>query len=76
MKKIKTFIVTKLARQVEGDYIFIQVEKACNRLSVIDEYMKTPFTPTEIIQTPSGGISCVCERGVIELELDLYEDGE
>ena len=76
MKKVKAFIVTKLARQVEGDYVFIQVEKACNKLSVIDEYMKTPFAPTEVIQTPAGGVSCICERGVLELELDLYEENE
>lgn len=77
MKTVKTWIVTKLARQVEGDYFFFNVEKACNKLTVIEEYLKNnPIPNTEIIQTPIGGVACMCERGIIEVDLDLYEEGE
>jgi hypothetical protein len=77
MKTVKTWIITKLARQVEGDYFFFNVEKATNKLSKVEEYLKeNPISATEIIQSPTGGVPCMCERGIIEIDLDLYEEGE
>lgn len=68
----KIWIVTKIARQVDGEYIFVQVEKASNKVSKIQSYLETALNKSEIIE----GVNCLVERGVMELDLEEYDDGE
>ncbi len=69
MKKL--FAVISVARQVEGEYCVVKVEKAFTKASKADEYAKNlARNYTESIQTASGPIQCVCERGVFEMDIE------
>lgn len=68
---MKIFAVVTVARQVEGEYVVVKFEKAFTRASKADEYSKNlAKVYTETIQSPAGPVSCVCERGVIEVEVE------
>ncbi|MGV8131839.1 MAG: hypothetical protein ACP5N7_07105, partial [Candidatus Pacearchaeota archaeon] len=61
---MKAFAVISVARQVDGEIVIIKVEKAFLRASAADEYAKKLANNyTEVIQTKTGSIQCVCERG-------------
>ena len=61
MEKIN--IVFKIARQYEGEYVFINVLKAFKEKDKVQEFIKTyEFPRTEVI----NGVGCVCELGIIE----------
>lgn len=71
MAKIKAFAVITVARQVEGEYVAVKVEKAYTKASKADEYAKGLASKyAETIQTAGGPVPCVCERGVFEIEID------
>ena len=68
---MKIFNIISVARQVDGEYVVVKVEKAFKKASDADEYMKKMLTKyAESIQTGSGLIQCVCERGIFETEVD------
>lgn len=68
---MKAFAIISVARQVEGEYVVVKVEKAFAKASKADEYAKKlASTYAETIQTASGPIPCVCERGVFEINVE------
>jgi hypothetical protein len=68
---MKVFAVLSVARQVEGEYVVVKVEKAFLQASRADEYAKNIARAyTETINTASGPIRCVCERGVFEIDVE------
>lgn len=61
MEKIN--LVIKIARQYEGEYVFINVLKAFKDKDKLHEFVKThKFERAEEINR----IQCVCELGIIE----------
>jgi len=67
----KVFAIISVARQTEGEYVVIKVEKAFTKASKADAYAKKLATTyTETIQTASGPVPCVCERGVFEMDVE------
>lgn len=67
---MKLFAVISIARQVDGEYCVVKVEKAFTRSESADAFSKNLSKKyAEIIQTPSGPIDCVCERGVFEIDV-------
>lgn len=71
---MKIFAIISVARQCDGEFVIIKAEKAFKNASKADEYASgLAKRYAEAISTPSGLISCICERGVFELEL---EEGE
>lgn len=71
---MKVFAIFTVARQVDGEYVVVKVEKAFTQASKADEYAKgLAKRYAESITTPAGPIACVCERGVIEIEVDETE---
>jgi hypothetical protein len=71
---MKVFVVMSVARQVQGEYVVAKIEKAFKKASKADEYSKSLAKRyTESIPTPSGPITCVCERGVFEVDVDEEE---
>lgn len=63
-----------VARQVDGEYVVLKVEKAFKKASKADEYAKNLAKKyAESIPTPSGPMACVCERGVFEIDVDEEE---
>lgn len=68
---MKVFAVISVARQVEGEYVVVKVEKAYLQASKADEYAKSLSRAyTESIPTATGPIQCVCERGVFEMDVE------
>lgn len=71
-RKIKAHVVTRIARQYEGEMIFIDIVKASTDLGKIQEFMATYTWDTT--QTISG-IDCLVEVGVIQnVDLEVYDD--
>lgn len=67
----KIFCVISVARQVDGEFVMVKVEKAFAQASKADEYSKgLAMRYAESISTPSGTIPCVCERGVFEIDVE------
>lgn len=71
---MKVFAVISVARQVDGEYVVVKVEKAFKKASKADDYAKgVAKRYTESIPTPGGPMACVCERGVFEIDVDEEE---
>lgn len=73
------FAVITVARQLEGEYVFIKTEKAFRQASKADELLKklkAQYSTSDgkvipqLISTPNGNAECFCEVGVFELELN------
>lgn len=74
----KLFAVITVARQVEGEYVFIKTEKAFASAKKADDFLKTlkaqyvsedgKWKPQNI-STQQGDVICMCEVGVFELEV-------
>ena len=76
---MKIFAVITVARQVDGEYIFIKTEKGFASGEKADQYLnslKNQYaTPDgkwkpQLIQTASGEATCQCEVGIFELEVE------
>jgi len=68
---MKVFAVVSVARQVDGEYVAVKPEKAFVQASKADEYAKGLSKKyAESVTTPVGVIQCICERGVIELDVE------
>lgn len=84
-KKInKLFAVITVARQVDGEYVFIKTEKAFTKAAEADKLLqnlKKQYTSPDgrsvpqTISTPQGAATCICEVGAFELDVegDLHE---
>ncbi len=70
---MKIFLAVVTARQIEGDMIWVRVEKANTSASIIDEYVKKTGRYLSSFDTEFGPIQCECTVGAIEVEL---EEGE
>lgn len=78
----KIFAAITVARQVEGEYVFIKTEKAFRSAKKADDMIKmlkaqyvTPegrWKPQQV-STPQGEVVCMCEAGVFEIEVDDTE---
>lgn len=59
----KVNFVVKIARQYEGEYVFINVLKAFKDKEKMNDFVKTTsFNRAETI----NGVQCVCEIGIFE----------
>jgi len=70
------FVVTVVARQIEGEYIFVRQEKVFHHMSNAEAYAKTlkkqfctpdGKTVPQNITTPHGNAECSCDVGVFEV---------
>lgn len=70
---MKIALLMKIARQVEGEFVFVSVEKANIDPEVIRKYLSANQLPrTEKIQ----GVDCVIEYGVVtDIEVDETTSG-
>lgn len=68
---MKVFAIISVARQVDGEYVVVKVEKAYKQASKADEHAKQlARSYTESVPSPAGPIQCVCERGVFEIDVE------
>ena len=78
----KIYAVITVARQVEGEYVFIKTERAfksAKRADALLKSLKNQYATEDgkwkpqIISTAQGDATCQCEVGVFEMELDVEE---
>ena len=68
---MKAFVIIKVARQINGELVFVKVEKAFNEQSKAEQYLTGKNTTLENIETRSGLlIECSCERGIFDVEIE------
>lgn len=75
---MKAFLAITVARQIEGDMIWVKVEKAHTKASEIDKYVKEKTSQyLETMNTEFGPIECQCTRSSMEVEIEIEgeEDG-
>jgi hypothetical protein len=74
---MKLFVVITIARQIEGEYVFIKTEKYFKRASDADklvQHLRGQYTTPEgkivpqKISTPTGEADCGCTVGAFEVE--------
>ena len=79
----KLFAVITVARQVDGEYVFIKTEKAFTKAAAADKFLqklkKQYVAPDgrpvpQSLSTPQGAATCLCEAGAFELELEVEGD--
>lgn len=76
--KLKLLVVMRIARQLEGDYIFLDPEKVVSyerdeisaRSSINNFVLANPINAVEKFSVQGEEIDCFIERGVFELEID------
>lgn len=78
----KLYAVITVARQVEGEYVFIKTEKAFKSAQKADALLKSlknqyvtedgKWKP-QTVSTGQGDAICQCEVGVFEIEVDTTE---
>jgi hypothetical protein len=73
------YAVITVARQIDGEYVFIKTEKAfksAEKADLLLKSLKNQFVDKEgkwkpqLISTSNGEAKCQCEVGVFELEID------
>lgn len=68
---MKVYAIVTVARQVDGEYCVVKIEKAYASMKKADDESKNLARRyAESITTPSGIIQCVCERGVFEIDVE------
>jgi hypothetical protein len=81
----KMFVVTIVARQIEGEYVFVRQEKAFYHMSNAEAHAKslkkqfsTPDGKTipQNITTPHGNAECSCDVGIFEVAIADKENNE
>lgn len=64
---MKIYLVTNVARQQDGEYVLVKIEKAYKSKKAADAYVAgKPVVETVVLE----GFNCLVERGVIEAELE------
>lgn len=73
------YVVITVARQIDGEYVFIKTEKAFSSAQKADSLLKSlkknyvtddgKWNP-QLISTPNGDATCQCECGIFEVEVD------
>lgn len=68
---MKVFAIISIARQVDGEYCMVKIEKAFKTSPDAESFTKgLSKRYAETIQTPNGSIDCVCERGIFEIDVE------
>ena len=69
---MKVFLIVNVARQINGEFIFVKVEKAFKDVLKAEDYFKSlSKTTKELIQTAQGfSTECSCEYSVFDVEVE------
>lgn len=69
---MKAFAIISVARQVDGEYVIVKVEKAFTDTTKAQTFAQNLASRYhEEILMPNGvAVSCICERGVFEIEIE------
>jgi len=69
---MKAFLAINVARQIEGDMIFVKVEKANTKATEIDKYIANNARQhLETMSTEFGPVECQCTRSSMEIDIEV-----
>lgn len=64
---MKAYVVISIARQIQGEFVFITTDKGFTDRALAEIYLRGKgMNWKETIQ----GIECVCEKGIHEVDID------
>ena len=69
---MKIFLIVNVARQINGEFIFVKVEKAFKYIKKAEAYFDSlAKTTKQLIQTAQGfSVECSCEYSMFDVETD------
>ncbi len=67
---MNVFIVFKVARQVQGEFVMVRTLAGFTEVSKAEEFSSKHSKGLEMVPTPDGEVECLCEVGVHEVEID------
>ena len=69
---MKTYIVVNVARQINGEFVFVRVEKAFKDLKKAEDYLKSvENNHKDVVQNSSGfSVECMCYRSIFDIEIE------
>ena len=69
---MKTFIIVNVARQINGEFIFVRVEKAFKDLKKAEDYLNSvEKNYKDVVQNSSGfSVECMSSRGIFDVEIE------
>lgn len=75
----KIYVVATVARQLDGEYVFVRMDKGFKQASKADAYtqeIKKMYVggdgkpKTVRVSTPNGTADCICEVGPFEVDIE------
>lgn len=75
---MQIYVVFKIARQIDGEYVFVSAEKGFKESSKAEEFWRSLgasqwredlFVPSGVPGGSTERISCQCERAIHTLEI-------
>jgi hypothetical protein len=69
---MKIFAIMNVARQLNGDMVFVKVEKAfLNEMNAQEYFKNININSNEIVQNSSGfSVECSCLRSIYEINVE------
>lgn len=69
---MKVFLIVNVARQINGEFIFVKVEKAFKDILKAETYFNSLAKNTkQLIQTAQGfSVECSCEYSIFDIETE------
>ena len=70
------FVVFKVARQLQGEYVLVQSLGAFKSSSQAEDFAKKQHKGSEVVPTPEGNVECFVEVGVHQVEIQKEKHAE
>lgn len=69
---MRIFTIVNVARQINGEFVFVKIEKAFKDSKKAEEYLNSIENPRrEIIQNSTGfSVECMCSYGIFDVEIE------
>lgn len=69
---MKIYVIANVARQINGEFIFVRIEKAFKESKKAEDYLKSvEVYYKDLVQNSSGfSIECMCSRGIFDVEVE------
>lgn len=69
---MKVYVIANVARQINGEFVFVKIEKAYLDSIKAEGYLKSVETQyKDLVQNSSGfSIECMCSRGIFDIEVE------
>lgn len=69
---MKVYVIANVARQINGEFIFVRMEKAFKEENGAKNYLNSVDSSyKDLVQNSNGfSVECMCSRGFFEVEVE------